>query len=158
MQLLSSLPLILLPLRKISSVLIFRISMEGWKQTEWQSSQVCLSRKSVMAFHSVQSIPPLFKDTRTWWREHFIWNIALEIEKWLLSFQLLWSESEDPLVLSVILYSFCIYYLIIPPMPFLSTPTNYQVRKHHFRFSALLKCVFVDVHVSYVYAWLHRRK
>lgn len=81
-------------------------------------SQACLSRKSVMAFHSVHSIPPLCKDTRTWWRDGFTWNSALAIWKWLLSFQQLWSEHEDPKGLSVLMYSFCIYFLLTPPHAF----------------------------------------
>lgn len=47
---------------------------------------IFLCRKSVMAFHNAQSIPPLEKDTRTQWREHICWKYCPWNIKWLLSF------------------------------------------------------------------------
>ena len=117
MQLLSPVPLILSSPNRRSGLYSFLES--PWEVgNKLSDSQACLSRKSVMAFHSVHSIPPLCKDTRTWWRDGFTWNSALAIWKWLLSFQQLWSEHEDPKGLSVLMYSFCIYFLFTPPHAF----------------------------------------
>lgn len=74
MQLLSPFPWILLPVRSALCSLLESPGKAGNKLSDSQVClSLCLSRKSVMAFHSVQSIPPLLKT-----QEHGEGNTAFE--------------------------------------------------------------------------------
>lgn len=134
MLLLSPLPWIPRPLRPVLGWLFESPEKAGNKLSGSQVCvSVCLSRKSVMAFHSVHSIPPLLKT-----QEHGGGNAAFRtlplkqrMTAELSTAGIRTGGGQSRLSHYV---SFCVHLLITPPA-FLSTPTIYQVPKQK-RFSA----------------------
>lgn len=141
MQLLSPLPSILPPQKDQVHIRLW--NLQGKLQTNRVTvKSVCLESQWWLSTGHTASL--LCLKTQEHGEKIPSFQIVPLKHEWLPSYQQLWSEPEIPKanrLLRVFLYIFS----PPPSMPFVSTPTDYQGPKHPFRFSALLKCVFVEM-------------